>query len=130
MSNPTPDRYEGLPSQWSDNAKETHAAVFEEHPDLDVTGLAALHHACALESSADALDAQVATDGPMIPGSSGQLVLHPAISEARLTRTAAVAALRALGIAPGQSSASSAGAALVRQRWTGRSHKGALRSVQ
>ena len=132
MIEPELDRFEGLPDSWSDSAKETHAAVTEDHPDLDVTALAALHHACALESSADALDAQVLADGPMIPGSSGQHVLHPAISESRLTRTAAVTALRALGIAPGQSPASAAGAALVGHRWSGGSHKNAanLRAIR
>ena len=125
MSENDPDRYEGLPPEWSDSAKETHAAVLEDHPDLDVAAIASLHHACALESAADALDAQVTTDGRMIPGSSGQMVLHPAISESRLQRAAAVAALKALGIARGQSSASAAGAALVAQRWGGRSHKNA-----
>lgn len=124
------DRYAGLPDEWSDSAKETHAAVFEDHPDLDVTALAALHHACSLESVADMLDAQVREDGTMILGSTGQRVLHPGIAEARLARAAAVAALKALGIAPGQSPASAAGAALAGKRWNGRAHGAALRRVQ
>jgi hypothetical protein len=122
----TADRYEGLPETWSEGARETFAQVAESF-DLDTSAEATLFHACALESQADHLDAQVLADGRMIPGSSGQLVLHPAISEARLTRVAAVAALRALGIAAGQSASSSAGARLAQKRWHGPS---ALRRVQ
>ena len=57
----------------------------------------------------------------MIPGSSGQLVLHPGCAESRQARVAALTALKSLGIAIGQSPASAAGARLAQKRWSGRS---------
>jgi len=85
-------------------------------PDADPATLAVLFEACALIARADDLDALVDADGMMIDGYRSK-VLHPAISEARLARQAAMTHLRALGVAPGQSSSSSAGAALASKRW-------------
>jgi hypothetical protein len=114
---PTPDgRFAGLPQSWSESARETYVQVEESHPDADPATLAVLFEACALIARADDLDALVETDGMMIDGYRSK-VLHPAIPEARLARQSAMTHLRALGVAPGQSPASSAGAALASKRW-------------
>jgi hypothetical protein len=116
----TDDRYDGLPPVWSESAKETYVQIAEEHPNLDAASLSALFEACALFALADALAERVAADGYMVAGSQGQSVAHPLLSEIRLNRVQAMAALRALGLARGQSAASAAGAALVSKRWHGR----------
>lgn len=46
----------------------------------------------------DMLQAQVAADGPMIRGSTGQPVLHPAIGEERMQRQTLIRLLAQLGI--------------------------------
>lgn len=112
-------RYDGLPTDWPDAACETYAQVAEAHPELDPSALAVLYQAAALEAAADRAEARVRDDGPMVPGSTGQLVAHPLIAEARQARVAAIQALRALGIASGQSSSSAAGAAMAAKRWHG-----------
>ena len=47
-----------------------------------------LEQACATLDVVEALEAQVELDGTMVDGSAGQLVLHPAIGEARQQRLA------------------------------------------
>ena len=121
---PPPDRpvdsYDGLPSSWSDSARETFVQIEAENPDLDATSLATLSEACNLLASADLMQERVDLDGLVVLGSQGQPAAHPLISEVRQARVQALAALRALGIARGQSGASQAGAALASKRWNGR----------
>jgi hypothetical protein len=116
---PAPDRYAGLPADWSDSAKEVYVSIEEENGTLTATVAAAVFEAAALIAHADICLAQVVADGLMVPGSNGQNVGHPLISEARLARTAALGALKSLGLASGQSASSQAGAALVSKRWHG-----------
>jgi hypothetical protein len=119
MTDPTPTRdprFEGLPTGWSENACETYCQIEESMKDPEAATLSVLFEACALIARADDLDALVADEGMMIDGYRSR-VLHPAISEARLARQSAMTHLRALGVAPGQSSSSSAGAALASKRW-------------
>jgi hypothetical protein len=86
-----------LPASWSQNARDTYDAVTEERPDLSAADLAALYHACRLESTADALDVvAAAAAGYVATGSTGQVVAHPATVEARLARTAAASILQKL----------------------------------
>lgn len=112
----TPDRFEGLPESWSESARETYVQVEEDLQDPDAATLAALFEACSLIARADALAEVVERDGYMIDGYRSR-VIHPAIAEERHARTEAMKTLRALGVAPGQSGASQAGAALVRKRY-------------
>lgn len=115
---PADDRYDGLPETWSQSARDTYVQVEDDLDEPDAGTLAVLFEACALIARADELDALVAVDGMMIDGYRSR-VLHPAISEARLARQSAMTHLRAVGVAPGQTTASSAGSALAAKRWRG-----------
>jgi hypothetical protein len=117
------DRYEGLPESWSDSAKETYVQVEEYLDEPDPATLAALYEACALLARADALADAIDEDGFMIEGSRSRVV-NPCIPEERHARTAAMGLLKSLGSAPGQSSTSQAGAALVAKRWQKRGTPG------
>lgn len=112
----SPDRFEGLPESWSGSARETYVQVEEGLQEPCAATLALLFEACALIARADALAEVVERDGFMVDGYRSK-VIHPAIPEERHARTAAMKTLQALGVAPGQSGASAAGAALVRKRW-------------
>lgn len=114
------DPYEGLPITWSDSAKETYIQVEREHPGMDAASAAALYEACNLLALADHMEERVNADGLMIPGSSGQMVPNGLLSEIRLARVQAITALKSFGVAPGQSGASRAGAALAMKRHHGR----------
>lgn len=124
-SAPDTDALEGLdvPDGLSPDAVDLIADVVESR-ELDAVEFQSLLQAARLVSLADRCEAEV-TDVVSV-GSQGQPVAHPLIGEARSCRVAALAALRALGLAPGQSSASAAGAALVAQRWSGRSQRRAV----
>lgn len=111
---------EDLPSTWSDGARETFEAVSGERPDLSAADNAALWHACALESAADALDAVAAAAGYVAKGSAGQVVAHPAAVEARLARTAAAAIMSRLAPPTGRMGSqfdSTRGRDAARARW-------------
>lgn len=116
---PDAARYEGLPASWSESAAETYVQIAEEHA-LDAAATSGLFEACQLLAQADAMAAQVEADGLMVTGSAGQPVPHGLLAEIRLCRVQAIAALRALGVARGQSPASQAGAALAAKRHHGR----------
>jgi hypothetical protein len=117
---PLPDgRFSGLPASWSDSAKETFAAIREDHPNLDAATDAQLYEACSLIALSDEMQARIDLDGLVVPGSRGQLAQHPLAASVIRSRAQAIAALRALGLARGQSSASAAGAALVAKRHHG-----------
>jgi hypothetical protein len=111
------DPYEGYPPTWSDSAKETFAAIEAEHADLDAVSRATLSEACTLLAAADAMQARIDADGVIVVGSQGQPAAHPLISEVRMARVQALSALKALGIARGQSRSSQAGSALASKRW-------------
>lgn len=64
-------------------------ASYEAEYDLDETQRSALRLAGEHLEEAERLDAVVRKHGPMIAGSTGQLVLNPAITEARQQRSAA-----------------------------------------
>ena len=110
---------DGLPITWSLSSRATFAEITAEHPYLDASSQATLYETTALLASADAMDARIEADGLVILGSRGQPAAHPLIGEARMARVQALAALRSLGLAKGQSSASVAGSALVSKRWHG-----------
>lgn len=110
---------EGLPDSWSDGARATFTRVLGEHPDMDASNEASLWQACALEATADALDALVRAQGQMILGSTGQEVLHPGINAATNARVQSAKIFTSLGF--GRSSASAAGSRLSQKRWSGAS---------
>ncbi len=114
-----PERFADLPAWWSASARETYAQIEEEHA-LGPIEAATLFEACALLAFADDAEALVRRDGLTSVGSMGQPTAHPLVAEVRQFRREALAALRALGLARGQSSASAAGAALAAKRHTGR----------
>jgi hypothetical protein len=114
------DRYDGLPDDWTESAKETYVQIEDENPHIDAATRASLFEACSLFSLADKLAERVEADGYIVTGSAGQPASHPLLSEVRLNRIQAMAALKALGIAQNQSAASKAGAALAMKRHHGR----------
>jgi hypothetical protein len=110
-----------LPEDWTDGARETFRAVFEERPDLSAAEVATLTHACALESAADRLDEVARAAGYVAAGSTGQVVAHPAAVESRRARTAASSILARL-VGPsrggGALTNSERGRAAARARWS------------
>jgi hypothetical protein len=114
------DPYHDLPDSWSPSVRETYVRVESEHPEMSARTLASLWEACNLLALADAMEVRVAADGLMIAGSSGQFVPHGLLAEIRQCRVQAMAALRSLGVAPNQTAASRAGAALASKRYQGR----------
>ncbi|GAA1081470.1 hypothetical protein GCM10009642_19350 [Nocardiopsis metallicus] len=84
---------------------------FREEFDLDEAHIRALELAGEHLDTADRLDAAVAEHGVMVPGSAGQLVVNPAVSEARQQRAAAWAILRGLVPTEGSADAASMGQA-------------------
>ncbi|MBI1376084.1 MAG: hypothetical protein GC157_01155 [Frankiales bacterium] len=112
---PAPAVPEGL----SDDARDLFLDVLEADPELDAHRFHALVQACRLISLADTCEASIG-ESVTVPGYRGQPVANPLIGEARLARAAAVVALKAAGLTPTASSASAAGAALVRKRWASR----------
>jgi hypothetical protein len=109
---------DGLPSSWSESARETYAQIAAAQDPLDVATAASLYEACALLASADAMQERVDSDGLMVAGSRGQLVAHPLIVLSTSARVQALAALRNLGLTRrAGSEASNAGRALVSKRY-------------
>lgn len=110
-----------LPDDWTDAARDLFAEVLSQRPDLSGVDLGAAQHACALTSAADRLDAVALAAGMISTGSTGQTVVHPAVVEARLARTAAATILARL--TPPSSghrqTASERGRAAARARWQG-----------
>lgn len=85
-----------LPDDWTDAARDVFAEALDERPDLAGADLGALESACALVSAADRLGAVAREAGMISTGSTGQVVVHPAAVEERLSRTAAAAILARL----------------------------------
>lgn len=125
MNQPPSTPTNALPPSWSESVQSTYVEIEAENPDMDAASLAALYEACELFAVADQMQKQVDTDGLLVRGSQGQSVAHPLIAEVRQSRVQGLAALRALGLAKGQSGASRAGAALAGKRWHGPSRSAA-----
>lgn len=84
-----------LPTHWPAAVRD----VFEDtEPELADSGAAhaSLVEACELLTTAYALDAVAVRAEHVTRGSMGQEVLHPAVAESRLARTAAAAILARL----------------------------------
>lgn len=109
---------EGLPESWTPEARDTWAAITEQRPDMGAAELSALSQACSMESAADRLDAVAQAAGYMSLGASGQPVIHPAVQEARLARTAAAAIFNRLVPVSSSSGVASARRA-ASARWSG-----------
>jgi hypothetical protein len=67
---------------------------------LDGRDEALLLRACQLADTAEALQADVAAQGRVVPGSMGQPTLHPGIREIRATTTAIAAVLAKVELRP------------------------------
>ncbi|RFA11980.1 hypothetical protein B7R21_11645 [Subtercola boreus] len=108
-----------LPPDWTDSARDVFLGGIDERPDLAGAELASLEHAAALTSSADRLDGVARDAGIVATGSTGQVVLHPAVTEARLARASASTILARL-VTPtaGPQTASQRGRAAARARYS------------
>lgn len=82
-----------LPDHFSDAAVDAVHNVLSQRPDLAGGDVGALEQAGELITLADALGAVARLAGYIATGSTGQVVTHPAVTEARLARTAAAAIL-------------------------------------
>jgi hypothetical protein len=82
-----------LPRHWSAEAKRVHARILAERPAIAGADLSSLHQACTIIATADRYDRTIRADGSTVPGSTGQLVAHPLVSEVRQLRTAAASIL-------------------------------------
>jgi hypothetical protein len=85
-----------LPTGWTTAARDLFFEVLEQRPDLAGAEVASLEQAAALTSSADRLETVALAAGMVSTGSTGQAVVHPAVVEARMARTAAAAILARL----------------------------------
>lgn len=107
-----------LPEDWTSSASGTFEAILEERPDLSATEEAALWEACCLISAADRLDEVARAAGYVSTGSTGQVVAHPAVVEARLARTAAATILaRLVPTKAGAKTDTERARAAARARW-------------
>lgn len=77
------------PAHWQPPVVDTFEDALAELPDLSGPAFSSLVEACELLSRAYALDEVAARANYVTRGSMGQEVLHPAVAEARLTRTEA-----------------------------------------
>ncbi|USY19527.1 hypothetical protein NE857_30535 [Nocardiopsis exhalans] len=84
---------------------------YEAEYELDETQRAVLALAGEHLGAAERLDEAVREHGVMVPGSAGQLVVNPAVAEARQQRAAAWVVLRALLPADAGTDAASLGQA-------------------
>ncbi|EWS99564.1 hypothetical protein N865_02060 [Intrasporangium oryzae NRRL B-24470] len=110
-----------LPETWTASAVDTFREILTARPDLAGAELSALEQACSLITTADHL-ADVARDAAYVAtGSQGQEILHPAVAEARLTRTAAAQILARLTVTSSRVQTSSERArSAARARWGSR----------
>ncbi|MFF1635930.1 hypothetical protein [Leifsonia sp. NPDC058248] len=92
---PPSDDWE-LPESWTDGARELFLGVIDQRPDLAGAELGSLEQAASLHASAERLDAVAQDAGMIATGSTGQTIVHPAVVEARLARTASAAILSRL----------------------------------
>lgn len=108
---------------WGESARSAFQDIIDAAPTLAGSDLTALYYAVDLLDAADTMQAQADEEGLVVSGSQGQPVAHPLLSEVRLSRAAALSAIRALGLSE-RSAASAAGAALVGKRWANRAANG------
>jgi P27 family predicted phage terminase small subunit len=104
--------------------------VHHEYAELEQGETALLTQACRTLDTITELERAAADDGTMITGSAGQPVLHPAITEIRLQRTAFARLLDQLGLPTEDSQAAPASPAARRAqkaaqaRWARRTTQG------
>lgn len=109
-----------LPAHRSPGARDT-GNVLDERPDLSGAEFAALEQAVELITTAEALEATFLESGVSAPGSAGQLVVNPGLSESHLARTAAATILnRLVGVKTGALTNSQHGRAAANARWRNR----------
>lgn len=108
-----------LPDDWTPAARDLFAEVLDERPDVSGADLGALIHACSLTSAAERLDTVARAAGMVATGSTGQVIVHPAVVEARLARTAASTILARLSPTRAEHATARARRA-ARARWSGR----------
>ncbi|WP_349426860.1 hypothetical protein [Microbacterium sp. LWS13-1.2] len=84
------------PSHWPEAVVDTYDGTLDLLPELAGPAFASLVEACELLATAYALDEVATAAGHTSTGSMGQVVLHPAVTEARLVRTAAASILSKL----------------------------------
>lgn len=107
------------PSHWSKAALDAWHNILDERPELSGAEYAALEQAVELITAADLLDAAARETGPLVKGSTGQLVTNPALVEARQARTAAATILARLATpSAGAKTNSQRGREAARARWT------------
>ncbi|SNR57803.1 hypothetical protein SAMN06264365_103413 [Actinoplanes regularis] len=105
------------PGNLTPDALDVFEDVVSERGDkMTPEAFAALVQACRLISLADRAEDAIG-DAWIIQGYRGQPVANPLLGEARMARASAVQALKVVGIVPGSTSASRAGAALAGARW-------------
>jgi hypothetical protein len=119
----TPDEPATPRESWGESASAAFQDIIDAAPTLAGSDLTALYYAVDLLNAADVMQAQADKEGLVVEGSQGQPVAHPLLSEVRLSRAAALSAIRALGLSE-RSAASAAGAALVGKRWANRAAAG------
>ena len=107
-----------LPADWTDTARDLFAGVLDERPEIAGADLGSLEHAAALTSAADRLDEVARAAGMVSTGSTGQVIVHPAVVEARLARTSAATILARLSPTKSERNTERARRA-SRARWAG-----------
>lgn len=106
------------PESWTPGAVDAAETVLEQRPDLAGAEWASLMEAAAMITAADHLDEVAAAESYVSKGSTGQTIVHPAVVEARLNRTAAATILARLFPAHGgRMSPSAKGRAGAAARW-------------
>lgn len=85
------------PADLAERGKRFWRQVWKEY-DLNVDEVELLAEACRTLDECDRLRQRVATDGDTVPGSTGQLRLHPALVELRLARAGLGKLLAQLGL--------------------------------
>ena len=118
MTAPNEDSWD-LPAHWTDSARDLFLGVIEQRADLGGADLASLEQAASLASAAEQLEAAAFAVGMVATGSTGQVVVHPAIVEARLARTAVAQILARLVLpSSGAKTSSQRGREAANARWT------------
>lgn len=114
-----------VPDHWTTDAVDLFEAVVEERSGvLSGEDLSSLVHAAELTTTADRLDAVARSADYVATGSTGQVVVHPAVPESRQARTAASKILTALARRheePAHGSPSERARRAARVRWDRRS---------
>ena len=119
MSDSQPSNDWAIPPNWTATARDLFLGVIDARPDLAGAELASLEQAAALASAAELLEGVALAAGMVTTGSKLQVIVHPAIVEARLGRTAAAQILaRLVSAKSGAKTPSQRGAEAARARWS------------